>query len=144
MPEVPPGFPKLDKQTRPWACKADVASCTRTTPCPSCRGRRNRRKGSRKQNEARKALGIPNARFASQMGHEERWLGNVRAEVKAGMQVKALATRFLACEAQSEAARPIGDTRPFVAVFMPDGWGSDGLFVCRLSRLTDVMEGLAS
>jgi hypothetical protein len=73
------------------------------------------------------------------MGHEENLRGPFRIEVKAGAQVKAVATKFLAAEKQSEASRPIGDNRPFVFVAMPDGM-SDGFAVVRLSQLDRVVE----
>ena len=41
-----------------------------------------------KQNLARKKLGIPNAKFRSNMGNEENWGGQVRVEVKAEVEVK--------------------------------------------------------
>jgi hypothetical protein len=74
-------------------------------------------------------------------GHEEFLGGSVRVEVKAGAQVKPVFTKFLASEAQSEAARPVGDHRPFVAVFMPEGT-SDGLAVVRLSALHEFAAAL--
>ena len=94
-------------------------------------GKRNRAKGDSKARKARKALGIPGANSR----HEEIWGGDIRVEVKAGAQIKPVVTAFLKCEAQSEAARPIGDHRPFMMVAMPDEW-SDGLVVMRLSAYT--------
>lgn len=126
---------------RVWRCKAGNDPCTRTEPCRSCLGRRNRRKGSSKQRMALSAIAAPNPRYGSQRAHEENILGGLRAEVKAGQQVKAMTTRYLAAEAQSELARPLGDVRPFAFLAMPDGI-SDGLFVCRLSKLRDVVEAL--
>ena len=99
--------------------------------CPRCMGKRNRAKGDSKARKARKALGIPGANSR----HEEIWGGDIRVEVKAGAQIKPVVTAFLKCEAQSEAARPIGDHRPFMMVAMPDEW-SDGLVVMRLSAYT--------
>lgn len=48
---------------------------------------------------------------------------------------------YLKCEAQSEAARPIGDHRPFVAVAMPDG-SSDGIAMVRLSVLHEFVAAM--
>lgn len=103
-------------------------SCT----CRQCLGARSRRKGQKKQRMAAKAMGIKPSRFASQMGHEENLRGVVRIEVKAGAQVGPIATRFLAAEAQSNAAKAQGDPRPFVMVAMPDGM-TDGLAIVRTS-----------
>lgn len=99
--------------------------------CPRCMGKRNRAKGDSKARKARKALGIPGVNSR----HEEIWGGDIRVEVKAGAQIKPVVTAFLKCEAQSEAARPFGDHRPFMMVAMPDEW-SDGLVVMRLSAYT--------
>lgn len=99
--------------------------------CKRCMGKRNRAKGDGKARKARKALGIGGVNSR----HEEVWGGDIRVEVKAGAQIKPVLTAFLKCEAQSEAARPIGDHRPFMMVAMPDGW-SDGLIVMKLSDYT--------
>lgn len=99
--------------------------------CPRCMGKRNRAKGDTKARKARKALGIGGVNSR----HEEVWGGDLRLEVKAGAQIKPVVTAFLKCEAQSEAARPIGDHRHFMMVAMPDEW-SDGLIVMRLSAYT--------
>lgn len=94
-------------------------------------GRRNRAKGDNKARKARKALGITGVNSR----HEEVWGGALRVEVKAGAQIKPVATAFKKCEEQSEQARPMGDPRPFAMIAMPDGW-SDGLIVMRLSDYT--------
>lgn len=106
----------------------------RGCPCRPCMGRRNRRGGLRKQREARKALGVPNARNASQLSNEENWRATFRVEVKSGSQVGPVATRFLLAEQQSDANKSTGDPRPFLFVAMPKGWGSEGLVVLRLSE----------
>lgn len=99
---------------------------------PVARGRRNKRKGGRKQAAAVRALGIPRSNLSP--GHEELLGGTVLTEVKAGKQVGPIETRYLAYEAQAEAARSVGDHRPFCAVAMPDGW-SDGIVMVRLSNI---------
>lgn len=125
-----------------WTCKAGNDECTRSKPCRSCLGRRNRRKGQTKQRQARKALGIPDSRYASQLGHEENWRGNVRVEVKAGGRMaNPVWTRFLQMEAQSLAAKAQGDSRPFVAMFMPDNT-TEGLVVFRVSQMAQVVDAL--
>lgn len=106
--------------------------------CPSCRGRRNRSKGDSKARIARKSLNIAGANTR----HEEHWGGEVRVEVKAGAQIRPAITAFERMRAQSEAARPIGDNRPFVGVAMPDDT-RDGVVMFRLSDLQNVIAGLA-
>ena len=143
MAEVPAGFPlSKEEQARPWRCPKENPACTRTKPCRSCLGRRNRRSGMRKQRTARKGLGIK-VQFSGQGGNEETWNGAVRVEVKSGAQAGPVWTRYKAAEDQSEANKSIGDSRPFVAVFMPSGM-TDGLVVCRLSRLPAVLEALTT
>lgn len=102
---------------------------------PVARGRRNRAKGDSKARRARKMLGIAGANTR----HEELWGGALRVEMKAGAQVSPIVTRYRAAEQQSDAARALGDIRPFVLVAMPDG-ENDGLCVMRLSVLGDLLE----
>jgi len=99
------------------------------------RGLNNKNKGRRKQNEARKKLGIPDTRFRSQMGHEENWRGAVKVEVKAGKQVQTLWNRYLKAKEQSDTNLP-DDERPFVFVAKPDGT-SDGLVIFAMSDLDE-------
>jgi hypothetical protein len=84
---------------------------------PSARGRRNRAKGDSKARRARKKLGLG----GHLTRHEENWGGHFRTEVKAGAQVGPIATRFNLAKAQSDAAKALGDIRPFIMVAMPDG-----------------------
>jgi len=102
------------------------------------RGLNNKNKGRRKQNDARKKLGIPDTRFRSQMGHEENWRGAVKVEVKAGKQEQTLWNKYKEAKLQSTSNNIIGDTRPFVFVAMPDGT-SNGLVVCELDKLQEVV-----
>ena len=105
------------------------------------RGRINKQKGHRKQSLARKALEDlfeTGVMFHGRKTNEESWNFPVRVEVKAGKQVGPLATRFLAAEKQSAVAKATGDPRPFVFIAMPDGM-TDGLFVCRLSVLKELL-----
>jgi hypothetical protein len=99
---------------------------------PAAMGARNRRGGLKKQRDARKALGIPNAKNASTLSNEENWSWHFRVEVKSGLQVSALTTRFLDAEQQAEASRAIGDSRGFVFIAMPKDM-TDGLITMRLS-----------
>jgi hypothetical protein len=100
-------------------------------------GKRNRSKGDDKARKARKALGIGGVNSR----HEEVWGGPVRVEVKAGAQVQPAWTAYLRCEAQSEAQRPLGDTRPFVAVIMPENT-SDGVVMIRLTVWEQIIRPL--
>lgn len=106
------------------------------------RGRLNKQKGHRKQSLARRALEElfgAEALFHGRKANEEAWTHlPVRVEVKAGAQVKPIETRFLAAEKQSIAAKATGDPRPFVYIAMPDQT-TDGLFVCRLSVLKELL-----
>jgi hypothetical protein len=115
-----------------WECPKGNDPCARTKPCKSCEGRRNRRKGARKQAAARRALGVPAARYVGETAHEESWQGVFLGEVKAGKQVQSLAARFLAAERQAEAKRADGDARPFAFIAMPAGW-NDGVIAFRIS-----------
>jgi hypothetical protein len=108
----------------------------RSCSCYSCVGSRNRRKGKRKQRETRKVLerefgtAGPTQTVTS---HEENWRMRVRLEVKSGKQVESLTKRFLTAEAQSNASKAEGDTRPFVFAAAPDGT-SDQIIAFRLSQ----------
>lgn len=142
------GFPKLDKQTRPWSCRNDDPTCTRAKPCRADLGARNRRSGMKKQREARKALEALTltqaAQFAGQLGNEEAWSGlPLRVEVKSGAQVGPIWTRYAQAEAQSENSRAIGDNKPFVMVAMGQKT-TDGLVLCRLSQLNRLVEALVN
>lgn len=90
--------------------------------CPSCVGRRNRRKGAEKQRQARKALGIQ-PRFHAEGSNEERWsesphLPGMRFEVKSGGQISKW---LIAAIAQVEASRSFVGTmfRPAVVLAPP-------------------------
>jgi hypothetical protein len=108
--------------------------------CNVCRGRRNKRSGGRKQARAARAIGVP--RSTIKPGNEEHFGGFLRVEIKSGAQVGPAWTRYLGAEAQSEASRPFGDNRPFAFIAMPAGT-SDGLLICRLSQVDDVVVALA-
>lgn len=142
-PVVPDDLPlsKARQLARPWVCKAGTEGCERTKPCRSCLGRRNRRKGKVAERQARKALGLTAATLAHAAVGEEALSGPVRVEIKAGAQAKPVWTRYALSEAQSEAGKAAGDTRPFLAVFKAEGT-SDGLYVGRLSKVRDVAAAL--
>lgn len=131
----------IPKNTRPWVCQKGNEDCTRKDPCPSCRGRRSRREGLKKQRLAKKLVGVPDSKFRGADGNEENWKDPVlRWEVKAGAQVGAIATKYLAVEGQSNKSRATGDTRPVAFAAMPVGWGSDGLVILRLSAFREIVE----
>lgn len=93
----------------------------------------NRTKGLRAQMKAAKGLRMGKTAFRRQATDEEKWRDYFRCEVKSGKQVQPMGTAFLIIEEQSRQNKAIGDTRPFMAVIVPDGWGSDGLVITRIS-----------
>lgn len=114
--------------------------------CATCRGWRNRRKGAGAQRRERKALdrlsGGPVVSSQAQGSQEEWWRGVVRVEVKSGKQVESLTRRFLAAEAQSEAQKAIGDSRPFVFAAVPDSFGGDAIWAVRRSDLLALIDAI--
>ena len=106
---------------------------------PAARGRRNRTKGDAKARRARKKLGLG----GHLTRHEENWGGYFRTEVKAGLQVGPIATRFQTAKAQSDAAKALGDIRPFIMVAMPDGT-TDGIVLMSLSEFSELAALLTS
>ena len=106
--------------------------------CSSCIGRRNRRKGKRKQLAARHGLGISARHVLG--GQEESWAGDVAVEVKAGAQTQPCVNRFGVAWRQADAARELGDERPIVVVLMGDG-SSDGVVMLRMCDWATVTKG---
>lgn len=105
---------------------------------PVARGKRNRSKGDSKARRVRKNLGLAGANTR----HEEHWGGGLRIEAKAGAKANVVNTAYRNSRAQSEAARPVGDNRPFMATFSPDGVGHD-LYVVRSDDMEAVVFALA-
>jgi hypothetical protein len=103
---------------------------------PAARGKRNRTKGDNKARIARKKLGI-SATGNAGTRHEEHWGGALRLEVKAGAQIKPIATRFYDAKGQSDAAKSMGDIRPFAMIAMPDG-NSDGIVLMTLQEFAEI------
>jgi len=101
---------------------------------PAARGRRNRTKGDSKARRARKKLGLG----GHLTRHEENWGGAFRTEIKAGAQVSPIATRFVQAKSQSDAAKALGDVRPFVMVAMPDGT-SKGIILMDLDEFSELV-----
>ena len=116
------GRPARDGKRRVRGCSDPVAV-----------GKRNRAKGDGKARKARKALGLVGVNSR----HEEHWGGSFRCEVKAGVQIQPIETRFKAAEMQSQMSRPLGDIRPFVMIAMPDGV-NDGVVLMRLSTFAQI------
>ena len=116
-------------------------SCT----CRVCVGKRNRRKGQVAQRSQRKALerisGRPVVGSVAQGGNEENWRGEFRVEAKSGKQVESLTVRFIAAETQSNMAKAIGDSRPFVFAAAPDSFGGDAIWAMRRSELERYLVG---
>ena len=122
---------------RAWS---DGSRCVaRQCKCKRCMGRANKRKGQTKQRSAAKAVGIVVNRVGA--GHEENYGGSLRIEAKSGAQVGPIHPRDLAAKSQSEAARSIGDPRPFAFMAMPDG-ASYGLLVVSTDDLAAVVQAL--
>ena len=102
----------------------------------------NRNNGRTKQEMARKLLKVPDNVSGKIPADEEDWNSNVLFEVKSGKQVDPIATRFYNAESQSqEFVDTLGTKKPFSMIAMPHGTG-DGIFMCRLSSLEKVVEGL--
>ncbi len=90
----------------------------------AARGRRNRAKGDRRERGvAKKLLATRTTR------HEELRGGPIRYESKAGGKAKTVQTAYRNSRAQSDAARAVGDNRPFIAAFAPDGDGHEYLVI---------------
>ena len=105
---------------------------------PAARGKRNRTKGDSKARRARKKLGLG----GHLTRHEENWGGIFRTEIKAGAQVGPIYTRFRDAKAQSDAAKALGDVRPFVMVAMPDGT-SEGIVLMTLTEFAEIVSLLS-
>jgi len=108
--------------------------------CWSCRNSRNSRKGRQGQRRARTALRLNPEKYRSREGNEESWRARVRVETKSGKQVQPIATRYVEARNQSDAARAIGDLRPFVMAAVPDG--SDELLIVARRDLPDFVAAL--
>jgi hypothetical protein len=105
---------------------------------PAARGKRNRTKGDSKARRARKKLGLG----GHLTRHEENWGGIFRTEIKAGAQVGPIYTRFRDAKSQSDAAKALGDVRPFVMVAMPDGT-SEGIVLMTLTEFAEIVSLLS-
>jgi hypothetical protein len=108
---------------------------------PVARGKNSRRKGLKKQRDARKRLGVaPSHKFGD--ANEERWQDEIFAnEVKAGKQIQPAVNAWLRIEGQvkSNEADYGSRRKPARAILMPDGWGNEGLVIVRLSTWEDLV-----
>lgn len=102
----------------------------------------NRVEGRASQDRAKKLLGVPDNEL-TKSSDEEHWNSPVRFEVKSGKQVADIVKKFELAESQSyDYAIGKGiDDKPFSMIAMPHGSG-DGLFLCRLSTLNDIVDKL--
>ena len=102
----------------------------------------NRNNGRSKQELARKLLKVPDNVGGKIPADEEDWNSNILFEVKSGKQVDPIATRFYNAESQSQEFQDVWkEKKPFSMIAMPNGTG-DGLLICRLSELQNVVAGL--
>lgn len=102
----------------------------------------NRNNGRSKQELARKLLKVPDNVGGRIPADEEDWNSKVLFEVKSGKQVDPIATRFYNAESQSQEFQDVWkEKKPFSMIAMPNGTG-DGLLICRLSELQNVVAGL--
>lgn len=115
-----------------------VQCVARKCKCVTCRNRQNRKRGLSKQTAAAKRLHLAmGMKFLP--SNEESFAGPLRWEHKATKaEAGPVWTAYRKVEAQSEASRPIGDHRPFIAVFTPPGENHDGLVVVRQTQLLNV------
>ena len=102
----------------------------------------NRNNGRTKQELARKLLKVPDNVGGRIPADEEDWNSKVLFEVKSGKQVDPIATKFYNAESQSQEFQDVWkEKKPFSMIAMPNGTG-DGLLICRLSELQNVVAGL--
>ena len=102
----------------------------------------NRNNGRSKQELARKLLKVPDNVGGRIPADEEDWNSKVLFEVKSGKQVDPIATKFYNAESQSQEFQDVWkENKPFSMIAMPNGTG-DGLLICRLSELQNVVAGL--
>lgn len=104
----------------------------------------SRLEGRASQDRAKELLGIPDNPM-TKSSEEEYWnSGEVRYEVKSGKQVNETISKFERAESQSweyeltqEKQREL-----FAMIMMPHGT-KDGVFICRMSQLRDIVNELS-
>ena len=105
----------------------------------------SRVQGRISQDTAKELLGIPENKYTSS-SDEEYWnSGNIRYEVKSGKQINETMTKFELAESQSWEFELTKDEQRelFTMLMMPHGT-KDGLFICRISQLRDIVRELKS
>lgn len=96
--------------------------------------------GRASQDRAKSLLGVPNSKLGKD-SDEEFWnTKKIRLEVKSGKQVNSTMTLFEKAESQSWEHELTTDNPKelFSLLAMPEGT-KDGLFICRLSHIKEVM-----
>lgn len=119
--ECPCGDERCDKVGQPRVKQmSDGLHHVKGCPCRRCSASRKYKDAHGKQNAGARRLGLVTGKFAP--NDEENLGGHLRFEHKSGAHdAGPIRTRYEACRAQSDAARAIGDVRPFVAGFTPPG-----------------------
>ena len=133
------GTGQPNSQTRQAGRCSNSGDYKKDCKCRTCINRRSRAKGRRKQNLARKKLGIQDNRFHGADAHEENWSTGLRVEVKAGKQCNPLSTFFYKCKKQSDDSHRAfgGMGKPFIQVSMPDN-STKGIVSFELDDLENV------
>lgn len=96
--------------------------------------------GRKAQDRAKKMLGVPDSKL-NKDSDEEHWnTKNLRLEVKSGKQVNSIMSLFEKAETQSWEYELSTDNPKelFSLLSMPEGT-QDGLFICRLSLIKEVV-----
>ena len=106
----------------------------------------SRVEGRASQDKAKKLLNIPDSPLGKDADEEYRNTDRLRFEVKSGKQVNDTVLKFEKAETQSwEFELSKNDLNKqkdlFSMVMMPHGT-NDGLFLCRLSQLQEIVEEL--
>jgi hypothetical protein len=132
--------PLPKRQRRRKACS--YVLCTEENLCVFCRNSENRRRGLRTQRLAKRGINTGQLRNYAQGSNEENWRGPFATEVKSGKQTSGVARCFLDAEKQMLVRKAIGDPRPMRVIAMPNGFGSDGIVMVRLSTWRKEVEPL--
>ena len=134
--------PVAKRTRRRKACS--YVLCTEENLCVFCRNSENRKRGLRKQRLAQRGIDVGQLHRHTQGSNEENWRGPFATEVKSGKQTSGVARCFLDAEKQMLVRKAIGDPRPMRVIAMPDGFGSDGIVMVRLSVWRKEVEPLFS
>ena len=104
----------------------------------------SRVEGRASQDRAKELLGIPDNPM-TKSSEEEYWnSGEVRYEVKSGKQVNETISKFEKAESQSwEYELTQEEQRELFAMIMMPHGTKDGVFICRMSQLRDIVNELS-